>query len=106
MPLYHVTQRGVGASNVIPLDLRRYSQGVGLLLTVNGVLTVTIQITGDNVQKDGYSSNSGNWNNHDTLMNLTSSANGNLQFPVAALRLNVTSYTSGSVTLSIIQAEG
>jgi hypothetical protein len=106
MPLYQVTQRANGASSVIPLDLRRYSEGVGLLLTITGSLTATVHITGDNVQKEGYTPSSGNWNNHDTMINLTSSANGNLQFPVAALRLNVTSYMDGSAVLSVIQAEG
>lgn len=106
MPLYQITKREAGVSNVIPLDLRRYSSGVGLLLTITGTLTCTVQITGDNVQKQGYTPSSGNWNNHDSMINKTSSANGTLEFPVAALRLNVTDYTSGSATLSVIQSEG
>lgn len=98
-----------GVSNSSPagvcnIDPQRMSQGAGvsLLLTMsNGAnLTTTVQVTGDSpVNTTG----GGNWNNHDTLINETSSANGNIQFPVIAVRLNTTSYVSGTATLTVIQ---
>jgi len=106
MPSYQVTQSSAGASQVIPLDLKRFSFGVGIIVTITGTLTCTIQITGDNVQKQGYTASSGNWNDHADLDGLTASANGSLEFTVTAIRVNVTSYTNGSVVLSIVQAEG
>lgn len=40
---------------------------------------------------------------HSTLTGLTASAVGNLAFPVTAVRLNVTAYTSGSAALTVLQ---
>lgn len=40
---------------------------------------------------------------HDTLTGLTVDGQGNYAFPVRAVQLNVTAYTSGSVTLAIGQ---
>lgn len=40
---------------------------------------------------------------HDTITALTADAQGNYAFPVRAIQLNVTAYTSGSVTLAIGQ---
>jgi len=40
---------------------------------------------------------------HDTMQNLTARADGNFAFPVWAVRVNVSNYVAGSVTLSVIQ---
>lgn len=40
---------------------------------------------------------------HDTMQTLTTRADGNFAFPCWAVRVNVTAYTAGSVTLSVIQ---
>jgi hypothetical protein len=40
---------------------------------------------------------------HDVMQTLTTRADGNFQFPCWAVRVNVTSYTAGSVELSVIQ---
>jgi hypothetical protein len=106
MPSYQVTQKEVGYSQVLPLDLKRYSRGVGILITINGNLTASVQVTGDNVQKQGYSAGSGNWNNYEELTNLTASYNYCMQVPVTAVRLNVTAFGNGSVTMSVVMPEG
>lgn len=71
---------------------------LGLIATVSsgGSLTYTVQVTGDPKP-----STNGNWNAHDVLTGLTSSANSNIAYPVTAIRLNVTNYVSGSVNLGI-----
>ncbi len=103
-----ITVSSQAASPPLIIDLRRWQKGVGLLLTFSqgASLTCTVQITGDNLQRTGYTPNTGNWNSHDNLVNITSSANGNLEYPVTGIRLNVTAWVSGSVTLSVVQAEG
>jgi hypothetical protein len=68
MPLFQA-QNKLGPSNVIPLDLKRYSQGIGLLVT-ELEHWYTVEITGDNVQKQGYTPASGHWNAHDSLTGL------------------------------------
>ncbi len=107
MPAYSVTVGSATTSQAIPMNLKRYKQGVGLIVTLSSGanLTVAVQVTGDDVQKSTYVASTGNWNDHDTLKALTANANGNLSFPVTAVRLNVTPWVSGTVTLSVVQAE-
>ena len=73
---------------------------LGLICTVSpgASLTYSVQVTADIVP-----SANGNWNNHDVLVNLTTSANSNIGYPVPGVRLNVTVYASGSVNLGIAQ---
>lgn len=87
-----------------PVDPQRMTQGAGVAILVNfssgASATATVQISGDvpmNVSGGGL------WNNHDTLINLTASANGNLQYPVTGIRLNVTAYASGTITVTVVQ---
>ena len=105
MPSSTVRIATQAASNIIPINLRKFSNGVGLVLTISGTLTASVQVTGDDVQGRDYVPSAGNWNEHDTLTNLTTSDNGNLAFPVTAVRLNVSAWTSGSATLSVIESE-
>lgn len=71
---------------------------LGLVCVVSGgaSLTYSVQVTADQVP-----SNSGNWINHDIIANATTSALSNIAFPVSGVRLIVTSYSSGSVSLGI-----
>lgn len=102
-----VNQAGVSntsPSGVCNIDPNRMTNGAGasILLTFSSGAnaTASVQVTGDvpvNV------AGAGNWNNHDTLVNETGSANGNLQYPVTAVRLNVTAYVSGTITMTVLQ---
>ncbi len=105
MPSYTVSVSSHAASPTVPMNLKRYKQGAGLILTITGTLTASVQVTGDDVQASTYVSANGHWNEHDTLTALTASANGNLGFPVTAVRLNVSAWTSGTATLSVVMAE-
>jgi hypothetical protein len=71
---------------------------LGLICTVSAgaSLTYSVQVTADQKPTAG-----GNWNNHDILVSQTGSANSNIAYPVTGIRLNVTSYSSGSVNLGI-----
>lgn len=72
---------------------------LGLICTLSSgaILTYSVQVTADPPN------NIVNWNNHDTIANLTISSNGNIAYPVTAVRLVITSYTSGSVNLGVAQ---
>lgn len=79
------------------------SQGItslGLIVTVSAgaSLTYTVQVTADPNPSAG-----GNWNAHEVLTNQTVSANSNILYPVSGVRLNVSSYGSGTVTLGVVQ---
>jgi hypothetical protein len=71
--------------------------GVGLLVTFSSgaSATASVEVSGDGVNF---------WNPHDTLVGITASANGNLAYPVLYVRLHLTAYASGTVTLQVIQA--
>jgi hypothetical protein len=73
---------------------------LGLICTLsNGAsLTYSVQVSAD-PPAGGIT----HWNNHDVLVAQTASANSNILYPVTALRLNVTAYSSGSVTLGVAQ---
>jgi hypothetical protein len=101
-----VQTQGASAPIIINLNANAYwqappSYSLGIVCTVSpgATLSYSVQITAD----PNPSSNSSNWNNHDTLVSLTTSANGNIAFPVTGVRLNVSSYVSGSVNLGIAQ---
>lgn len=101
-----VRQAGVSNINgggVCPVDPSRLINGAGvaLLLTLSSgaSMTVSVQVTGDDPLN---TSGGGNWVNHDTLVNETASASGNIQFAVTGVRLNVTSYSSGTATLTLL----
>lgn len=73
-----------------------YSLGLICTVSSGASLTYSVQVTADQVP-----SASGNWNNHDVLVLQTASANSNIAYPVTAVRVNVTAYSSGSVNLGI-----
>ena len=88
------TQVGYIPANTLPIT------SLGLICTVSATaaLTYSVQVSGDNPEQ-----NVVNWNNHDVIVNATTSLNSNIAYPVSAVRLNVTSYTSGSVNLAVVQ---
>lgn len=102
-----------GASIPIPIDLRKFKFGVGLVLTfgTGATGTANVEVTGDPLtQGDGSqvvsSSGPTNWNLHDVLQTKTASANSSLAYPCSAVRLNVVNVAGGTITLSVVQAEG
>jgi hypothetical protein len=72
--------------------------GLVCTISVGASLTYSVQITADPP-----TSAIVNWNNHDVLVNQTANAYGYVQYPITALRLNVTAYTSGTVNLGVAQ---
>lgn len=76
----------------------QWALGVICTVSAGASLTYTIEVTGDQVP-----SATGNWNSHDTLTAQTASANGNVAFPITGIRVNVTSYVSGSVNMGVVQ---
>lgn len=73
---------------------------LGIVVTISsgGSMTYSVQVT-----CDPKPSSTGNWNNHDYLNSLTSSANSNVAFPITGIRLVVTNWGSGTCTMGICQ---
>lgn len=100
--VYTLTTTGPGAW--IPINLNAFNQGVGILVTLQGTnptCTYNVEVTGDRVTGPIT-----HVNLHDTMNNLTTSKNGSLAYPCAAIRLNPSALggTNPSLTIAIVQA--
>jgi hypothetical protein len=92
-------------SAIYPLNWRQQDFQVSLALAITGTVNVTVQHTFDGLHGEYVTAYSGlTWFPHSTLASKTASADGNYAFPVTAIRITVTAYTSGSVTFTVIQA--
>jgi hypothetical protein len=87
----------------IPLDTNKapFNVGLGVVVSAAGVLTYKVQHTFDNVQDSTVTATAFD---HPDVTGKTVNTDGNYAFPVRAIRLNVTAYTSGTATLTLIQA--
>jgi hypothetical protein len=75
-----------------------YSLGMILNLSDDWSGFATVQVSADPAPSDG-----GWWNNDDTLVNITTSQNGNVLYPLTGIRLSISDYISGTATLMISQ---
>ena len=100
-----VTVSSQVASAAIPVDWREndFKLALAVVLSAGASLTYSVQHTFDSVQDPSVTPT---WFSTDGLTSLSANADGNISFPVIAVRLNVTAYTSGSATINIIQAGG
>lgn len=101
-----VTVGALAASNPIPLDNYRdpFNVGLGVALSAGATLTYSVQHTFDDVFAANFSPATATWYNHVSLAALVANGDGNYAFPIMATRLNVTAYTGGTATLTVIQA--
>ena len=76
---------------------------VSLLADVTGGLTYTVQYTLDDVFANSYVPASGVWTAVSGMSAQTADTAGSLAYPVTAVRINVSAYTSGSVVLTVVQ---
>lgn len=101
-----VTVSSASASKTIPLNTYGdpFNVGIGCDVSAGGVLTYTVQHTFDDVQSNTFNPDTATWYSNSVLVAQNSDKDGNYAFPVTAVRLLVTAYTSGSVTMTVIQA--
>lgn len=108
------------STQVIGLDLTRFpicDAAVLVNFSSGASGTANVQVTGDGLCgasgdptltcPSGSLTPTGtqNWNNHDTLVSLVNSANGNIQFPVTGVRLNMMALSSGTVTVDVVECD-
>lgn len=101
-----VTVSSQTASAVIPMDIYidPFNVSVGVALSAGATLTYTVQHTFDDVFSPTFNAATAVWYPNASLAAKSASADGNYAFPVTAIRLNVTAYTSGSATMTLVQA--
>lgn len=100
------TLSAVGASEPIPLDHYRgpFNVGVGVVLSAGATLTYTVEHTFDDVFAPDFNPATAAWFPNAGLSARTASLDGNYAFPVMAVRLRISAYTSGSATMTVLQA--
>jgi hypothetical protein len=81
-----------------------FSVGLGVVLSSGASLTYSVQHTFNNVFASGFDATDADAFAHDTLAAQTASADSNYANPPAAVRLQLTVFSSGSATLNIIQS--
>jgi hypothetical protein len=94
-----VTVSSQTTSAPIPMDWTQDPFAVGIGVVVSGTLTYSVEHTFDDILNGA----TANWFPHSTIAAQTTSKDGNYAFPVTAIRLNVTAFTSGSATLNLLQ---
>lgn len=90
----------------IPLNIHADSFEVSLTAAVaaGSSLTYTVEYTVDDVFDNAFNPATATWFPVTGMSAQTASTTGNITFPVTAVRLRVSTFTSGSVTLTLIQS--
>lgn len=101
-----VTVGSQAASSVIPLDTYKdpFNVSIGVALSAGATLTYSVQHTFDDVNDPAFDPTTATWFSNSGLSAKTTSLDGNYAFPVTAIRLNVSAYTSGTAQMTVIQA--
>lgn len=95
-----VTVSSVASSAPIEVNYHEVGFGVGMGLVITGTGTYKVQHTFDDIQD---STVTPTWFDHSVMTGLTANSDGNYAFPIRAIRLTCTAYTSGSGVLTVIQ---
>lgn len=92
----------LGSSTPLLMDwnLPYFAVGFGCVVSAGAVLTYKIQHTFDDILNPAVIPT---WFDHSTVTAQTANKDGNYAFPVTAVRLTTTAYTSGTVTLTLLQ---
>ena len=96
---HSVTVSSAASSDWIPVNYGQADFKIGLGLVISGVGSYKVQHTFENIQ----TVTSPVAFDHSVLTGISASTDSNYAFPIRAIRLTCTSYTSGSGTLHIIQ---
>ena len=97
------TVAGVGTSPPVPLDRKINPFWVGVYAKISATATYNVEGTLDDIYASGWSAATANWFSLPNFNALSASHADLLDFPVTAIRLNVTAST-GNVTLQTLQA--
>ena len=101
-----VSVGALGSSAVVPLDHYKqpFNVGVGVVLSAGATLTYTVEHTFNDPFDSSFSAATATWFPNTGLSAKTASSDGNYAYPVRAVRLTITAYTSGTATMTLIQA--
>lgn len=96
------------ATSTLPLPLNIHADSfeisLGVVLSAGASLTYTVEYTLDDVFDNSFNAATANWTPVVGMGSQTTGTQGNIVFPVTAVRLRVSEFTSGSATLTVIQS--
>ena len=98
-----VTQSAAGATSWIPINSRAdnsFGVGIGCVVAGGSTLTYKVEHTFDDIFDSSVTPTAFD---HATIVGKTANSDGNYAYPVRAVRLNITAFTSGSVTMTLLQ---
>lgn len=95
-----ITISSATTSNPIVVDYTQNAFGIGFGVVITGTATFKVQHTFDNVMD---STVTPTWFDHPIVTGKTANTDGNYAYPIRATRLNCTAYTSGTLTMTVIQ---
>jgi hypothetical protein len=103
-----VTVGSQTSSAPIPLDhyVTPFNVGIGCALSSGASLTYTVEHTFDDVYAANFDPATAVWYPNSGISGATASTSGNYAFPVTAVRVRVSVYDSGNVTMTVVQAGG
>lgn len=100
------TLSAVAIADPIVLDRNQKDFKISLALVFSDTATASVETTSDDpeaVYPTDFNTDA-TWFPVLGLNAITTDAQGNVFFPISAVRLNVTAHTSGTVTLTVLQA--
>lgn len=100
-----ITASAAGPTPPVALDTYQTPFSVGIGATVTGTLTYSVEYTyADVLGSNGPAVTNPTWFPLAALAAKTANADGVLNTPVTAVRVNVTAFTSGNVVVDFVQA--
>lgn len=105
MRAQQVSLASVTTSSKLPMDNTQAAFAVGFGVVFTGTATAKVQFTFDDPDdsQNPVAVGSETWFDHPIVAGVTTNTAGNFAFPVKAIRLNVTAFTNGTVTLRVLQ---
>ena len=95
-----VTVSSATSSAWIPVDWRSTPFNLSFAVIMTGTLTYKVEHTLDDIFDPAVTPSP---LTHEFITASTTSDDGNYAYPIRAIRLTISSYTSGSATMSVIQ---
>lgn len=102
-----VTLSDISVSPPIPLNhyADPFNVSLGVKISSGAGLTYSVTYTFDDVYAPNFNPSTATWYADITaVVSQTANKTGNLTYPVTAVRLEISAWTSGSATLTVIQA--
>lgn len=92
-------------SPVIPADTHGFlGATVAVIMSAGASMTAKVQYTVDDVSSSTFDPSTATWFDMSGMTALAASAAGGLASPVTGIRLNVTAYTSGTASMTVVSA--